>query len=467
VKLALSSAHNDSSDLQQMELPFTRVELDKTLTLAPNPKRVNGFWVTQTNSSNEAVEFMAEHFKRSPFFSGKRFRKSTYIPIISTVLANLLNAYNHRLQIIYSRDDHSGNRPWIHFWDFLSHLNLISTVIAGKNEKGVQSWCVALPELVELLKPATSTKIIFDRHQPSIEVRDKDKNVLPVSKNRAAIIKYNRLERDTRAFNEYWEYHTVTLDGKNVVPIVKRKFNDTLEMGGRFYGGFQQLSSKDRARLIIDDLGTAEMDYSSIHLAILYAWVGVQIKYKVAYTLEDYEWPTDMTEDECRKIIKLITLRALNIKNLSGLKTAITTSTKPKNLIKYKAYKDSRAIHDMRRAKGLASKAPFKAKWIDTFIEGIPSSTIANDLVAAFLEKHSAIKAYIGSPKLGVRLQAVDSEIMALVLHRLRLENIPALPVHDSVRIQKKHKIRARDVMAECFKEITGFKAQVREVLPK
>ena len=136
-------------------------------------------------------------------------------------------------------------------------------------------------------------------------------------------------------------------------------------------------------------------------------------------------------------------------------------------MIKYKAYKNKRAIHDFQRSKGLASKAPFKAKWIDTFIEGIPSSTIANDLVDAFLEKHSAIKAYIGSPKVGVRLQAVDSEIMALVLHRLRLENIPALPVHDSVRIQKKYKIRARDVMAECFKEITGFKAQVREVLPK
>ena len=44
-------------------------------------------------------------------------------------------------------------------------------------------------------------------------------------------------------------------------------------------------------------------------------------------------------------------------------------------------YKDSRAIHDMRRAKGLASKAPFKPKWIDSFIEGIPSDTIADDLV--------------------------------------------------------------------------------------
>ena len=457
MKLAMSPAHNDSSDLQQMELSFTRVELDKTLTFAPNPKRVNGFWVTQTNSSNEVVEFMAEHFKRSPFFSGKRFRKSTYMPIISTVLANLLNAYNHRLQIIYSRDDHSGNRPWIHFWDFLSHLNLISTVIAGKNEKGVQSWCVALPELVELLKPATSTKIIFDRHQPSVVVRDKDGNVLPLSKNRAARLKYNRLEKDTRAFNEYWERHVVTLDGKNVVPIVKRKFNDTLEMGGRFYGGFQQLPSKDRARLIIDDLGTAEMDYSSIHWAILYAWEGVQIKYKAAYTLERYD----------RDVVKAITLRALNIKNLSDLKKAITISANPKNKEQYRAYKDARAVYEFERSKGLASKAPYKAPWIKSFIEGIPSGTIADDLLGAFLEKHSVIKAHIGSPKIGLRLQAVDSEIMALVLYRLRLENIPALPVHDSVRIQKKHKLRARDVMAECFKEITGFKAQVREVLPK
>ena len=83
--------------------------------------------------------------------------------------------------------------------------------------------------------------------------------------------------------------------------------------------------------------------------------------------------------------------------------------------------------------------------------------------MAAFLEKHRAIKAHIGSPKVGVRLQAVDSEIMALVLRRLRLENIPALPIHDSVRIQKIHRLKARSIMMECFKEITGFKAQIRD----
>jgi len=457
MELVLSSAPKGSSGLQQMELPFTRVELDKTLTLAPNPKLVNGYWLTQTNTSSEVVEFMADQFRRSRFCSDNRFRKSTYLPIISTILANLLNADNHRLQIIYSRNDHDGNRPWINVFDFLSHFHLISTVIAGKNVKGVSSWCVALPELIELLKPATSTRITFDRHQPSIDVRDKDNNVLPVSKNRAVRLKYKRYEKATRAFNEYWEHHVVTLDDKNVVPYVKRLFNDTLEHGGRFYGGFQQIPSNDRSRLIIDDLKTCEIDYSSIHLAILYAWAGVQVQYGTVYEMGGYD----------RATVKAITLRAVNINDLSDLKKAITSSANPKNVIKYKAYKDKRAIHDFQRSKGLASKAPFKPKWIDSFIENIPSSTIANDVVAAFLKKHAAIKDYIGSPKVGVRLQAVDSEIMALILDRCRLENIPALPVHDSVRIPKIHRLKARSVMMECFKEITGFNAQIRDVKPK
>jgi hypothetical protein len=224
-----------------MELPFTRVELDKTLTLAPNPKRVNGYWVTKSHASNDLVELMADQFKSSHFFSAKRFRRATYTPVISSILANLLNAHTHKLQIIYSRDDHSGNRAWINVWDFLADLNLVSTVIAGKNENGVQSWCVALPELAELLRLDFS-RIIFDRYQPSVEVRGAGKNVLPVSKHRATKLKYNRFEKATRAFNEFWQAHTVTLDDKPVVPFVKRKFNDTLELGGRFYGGFQQES---------------------------------------------------------------------------------------------------------------------------------------------------------------------------------------------------------------------------------
>jgi hypothetical protein len=147
---------------------------------------------------------------------------------------------------------------------------------------------------------------------------------------------------------------------------------------------------------------------------------------------------------------------------ISSLRRSISLSANPQNKEKYRTYKDARAIHDLRRAKGLACKAPFKPKWIKAFIEGIPSDTIADDLVYDFLEKHSVIKAHIGSPNIGLKLQAVDSEIMALVLDNLRLENIPALPVHDSIIVIRKHKQKARAVMAQSFEQITGFPAQIK-----
>ena len=437
-----------------MELPFTRIELDKTLSLAPkapNPKSVNGYWVTQSNVSNALVDSIADQFKKSPYFSGKRFRRATYAPVISSILANLLNADTHKLQIIYSRDDHSGNRPWINVWDFLVHIQFVYTVIADKSETGVSSWCVALPELVALLHTDQS-RIIFDRHKPSIEVRDADKNVLPVSQHRSTKLKYNRLEKATKAFNEYWQAHSVTLDDKPIVQFVQRKFNDSLELGGRFYGGFQRLPSKDRARLKIDSASTIELDYSANHLAILYAWAGVQIDYAQVYTLEGYE----------RDTIKAITLRALNIEYIAVLRRSISLSANPSNKAKHKVYKAAREIHDLRRANGLTSKPPYKPKWLDTFIDNIPSTTIADDLVAAFLERHKAISQYIGSPNIGLKLQAADSQIMALVLDTLRLENIPALPVHDSIIVPKKHKKKARNIMAESFMELTGFKAQIK-----
>ena len=434
----------------QIQLPFNRIELDKTLSLAPNPKRVNGYWATQSYVGNDLVDSMANQFNKSSHFSGKRFRRGTYKPIISTILANLLNAHTHKLQVVYSRSTADG-RAWLNVWDFLVDLQLVNTVIGGRNELGVQSWCVALPELVALLE-ADKSRIIFDHHKASIEVRDADKNVLPVSQHRSTKLKYNRLERATRAVNELWQTHTVTLDKKSIVPFVQRKFNGTLELGGRFYGAFQQIPSKDRARLKIDKADTIELDYSSIHLAILYAWEDMPLNYLEAYAIEGYE----------RDTIKAITLRALNTKDLSALQGAITRSAKPKNKATFKTYKNSRAIHDLLRSKGLASKPPYKPKWLDTFIEGIPDGTIAVNLVNAFLEKHSVIKAHIGSPNIGLKLQAVDSEIMALVLDNLRLENIPALPVHDSIIVIRKHKIKARAVMAQSFEKITGFPAQIK-----
>jgi hypothetical protein len=425
-----------------MELPFNRIVLDKTLSLAPNPRKVKNYWQCNSKAENLLVESLLIQFKTSAYC--QRLNRRTYTPIFSSILANLLNAHYQKTQVIYSRDTQGDNKQWIKAWDFLVELRLVHTVIAPKREAEVQSWSSPLPELINLLNKYKA-RIVFDANKPSIEVRDKDKNVLPIPERKQTRLKYNKLEQATKEHNEVWLSHSATLDNAYLVPFSVRKFNNSLEHGGRFYNDIQRLPSKERAKIKIDSIATVELDYKSQHLAILYAWEGLELKGD-PYLVEGYE----------RDTIKAITLRAVNIESLSSLKSAITLSANPINKIKYKAYKQTRLIHDLRRAKGLKSEAPPKPKWVKSFIENIPSETNAENLLRAFSERHSAIYKHIGSECIGVRLQAIDSEIMALVLDTLTADNTPALPIHDSILIRQTDKAKARLVMQTAFKEVTG-----------
>jgi hypothetical protein len=44
----------------------------------------------------------------------------------------------------------------------------------------------------------------------------------------------------------------------------------------------------------------------------------------------------------------------------------------------------------------------------------------------------------------------------------LRLENIPALPVHDSVIVPYQKRSKALAVMTQSFKQITGFLPKIK-----
>jgi hypothetical protein len=438
-------------DPAQLELTLHNVVLDKALILAPNPKLVNGKLATQTVVRESLVECIANQFKNSTCSPAKGFRLSAYSPIISTILANLLNANDHGLQVIYSRNkaDKLG-RQWISVWDFLESVGFINNIVAGKNMRGVKSWAVALPELVRLFDLHQS-KVTLSSEAVSVIVRDDEKKVMPLPKHRASLLKYNRFTKSANKFNNLWNGHTATLSNKPLIPFVQRAFKHSLELGGRFYGEYQRIPSKDRANIKIDGCKTLEADYSSIHLAILYSWAGFQLDYEEAYSIEGFD----------RSIVKAVTLRALNTTNLSALQGAITRSANPKNKSKYANYKAARSIHDQRRINGLKSKAPLKPEWIKTFIKNVPEKTNAKELVARILEKHHVIRSYIGTPNLGLKLQAVDSEIMSLILSTLTAKNIPALPVHDSIIFRAKDKDCALLAMNNCFRKVTEFKAHL------
>ena len=67
-------------------------------------------------------------------------------------------------------------------------------------------------------------------------------------------------------------------------------FNESFEKGGRFYGGFwQEIPSAYRSRLTIDHCITYEIDFSSLHAAILYL--------KEGYKREAFLDPYQLTKD--------------------------------------------------------------------------------------------------------------------------------------------------------------------------
>ena len=167
-----------------------------------------------------------------------------------------------------------------------------------------------------------------------------------------------------------------------------RVFNEDFESGGRFYGGFwQQLPSEYRSRLIIDGFYTAEMDYSSIHFAMLYNYEG--------YNKEDFKDPYTLKteDDELRKAIKT----TMNIMlNTSSYEDALVVCRKHEMKLPKKFYKTWKALID------------------------------------DILEHHHPIKDYFFT-QIGTQLQKLDSDIAEYVLVTMTNEHgVCVLPIHDS-----------------------------------
>ena len=95
---------------------------------------------------------------------------------------------------------------------------------------------------------------------------------------------------------------------------IYRVFNDlSIDSGGSFYGPFwQQIPKKDRDRIHIDDELTVEIDFSGMHINLLYALLGTEVRYKgkdpYSISLDQY----NITKDDNRQMTKMLLLIALN-----------------------------------------------------------------------------------------------------------------------------------------------------------
>jgi hypothetical protein len=204
-----------------------------------------------------------------------------------------------------------------------------------------------------------------------------------------------------------WE---LDLHGRNQLYRVfnNGRFTD----GGRFYGGWWQgVPSRLRKHLTINWFPTAELDYSNMQIAMLYADQGLEMNGD-AYQIEGI--PADY-----RKLIKRTVFKIIN-------------------------------------ADGQI-RAPQRAD--------LPEGWTWRQLLDAVREKHRPIAQYFGTGE-GIRLQRRDADIAESVMLTMMREGHLVLPIHDSFVVENGRENRLREVMVDAYTRHIGHNIEIEDNEP-
>ena len=234
------------------------------------------------------------------------------------------------------------------------------------------------------------------------------------------VYKYQYLHIDSLLKNELNEQRNIALFKADKLFIklnyifLHRVFNNgKFSLGGRFYGSVHQQLPKDyRKHIFINDNPTVELDYSALHIRMLYHLEGVDFR------KDPYE---GIEEREKFKTVQLILINAKDRKKaVCGIR---------------------KELMEMGYRTGLK----------DEDIEG---------LIETFVSLHPTISKFLHSG-VGLKLQNIDSKIMDNILTNLTKMGIPALPVHDSVIVEKGYEEELKYQMVNCYKKVIGFEPVV------
>jgi hypothetical protein len=201
----------------------------------------------------------------------------------------------------------------------------------------------------------------------------------------------------------------------NIAAILKYKhlhrvFTDNLKLGGRYYGPmWQMLSEELRKHLSIDGYPVVELDYSGLHIRMLYHLEGMD------YRADPYGFGSKQE----RPYLKLVSLLMINKKTRQGLLRAM--------------------------------KKTFAANQLD-----IPPDEQIELMVARFDGFHDRISRYFCSD-IGLKLQYLDSQITSDILDYFLERGIPVLPIHDSYIVAEQYEEELYEVMRDKYRNRMGF----------
>jgi len=182
--------------------------------------------------------------------------------------------------------------------------------------------------------------------------------------------------------------YSIDLSRKRVYRVFN---NGSWTDGGRLYGSWwEECPSELRKYIVINGQPTIELDYSGIHINLLYAREGINYVETGddPYTLEGYPH---------RKLNKHVMLISINAQDTDACLQAAWAKLSPLD----------------RRNYGVTSYEPLR------------------EILNALKAKHSRIAAYIASGE-GIKLQYQDAQIALTIIEEHTKLRIPILSVHDS-----------------------------------
>ena len=305
---------------------------------------------------------------------------------------------------------------------------------------GFQSRLWASDQLVNLFEKARFNQFYISHHEDwdPVVLRNEPKDAQEYSdtsetkRMRSVLLDYIKILEQTHIDIYDLETSVLTIaDGKKKMRLqinqqdkfVRRIFNNSRwDQGGRFYGGWwQRCPSEYRESIMMDGMMTSEIDYSGLHVVLLYAkeginyWAEVNEDPYLLYGIKNIDPDIDL-----RAVAKLLMLTAIN------------------------ADDEAKAFQALR----------FQAE------TGTLEKRLTNDLLepilAALKRKHEPIAHKIASGA-GIDLMYLDSQITEKLVEAFTYTHkCPILTVHDSYVVPFGYDRILYKEMQKAFTAITG-----------
>lgn len=335
--------------------------------------------------------------------------------------------------------------------------DFIGGVVDWKEMDTVQSCIIFKPKLLDLFNGVDVSQ--EQDYFNVVEIKDRETKEL---KSKSGVRGVKIITEYMNAYNQQL-MNTEISDETGLLSVqqYKRVFSDNLRQGGRIYntaGGVQVKNEEERSYMKINGEEIVELDFKAMHPSLLYE----QEYEENSEDIDDWianTWGGDYNPYGAQMpFLKVNQEKVEAFKNTFGLskydpirnlnKHALMVSLNAKTYQKAYVQVTEEFRADQLGWDSLTKDAKFYG--IES-VGNFPGHTVCQAVAA----HNKPIAKYFFKDQ-GIKMQYLDSEIVADVLNRLLMEDEVLLPEHDSVIVRASIKDKVIGYMRSAYLELMG-----------